>query len=232
MHRSVTLLRRGTVVISRNAVSKQARMCGLNQLSNKLFDHCILSQPQCSPKVFTRGFKTSSILLSSPGAPKPNASGIIQYNLADVGEGISECEILKWYIKEGDSIKEFDRLCDVQSDKSTAEISSRFDGVVKKVHYKVGDMAKVGSPLVDILLDSHKNTQTETQASHQQQHHEQQSQHQEHKESSHQNNFSDEQTINTKHGPIKVLATPAVRSLARANNVDLSKVCTAIYFSI
>ena len=47
-------------------------------------------------------------------------------------------------------INEFDKVCEVQSDKATVEITSRFSGVVTKLHYKVGEMAFVGKPLIDI----------------------------------------------------------------------------------
>lgn len=41
-------------------------------------------------------------------------------------------------------MKEFDKICEVQSDKATVEITSRYDGKILSLHYKVGDMAKVG----------------------------------------------------------------------------------------
>lgn len=41
-------------------------------------------------------------------------------------------------------MKEFDKICEVQSDKATVEITSRYDGKIMSLHYKVGDMAKVG----------------------------------------------------------------------------------------
>lgn len=50
-------------------------------------------------------------------------------------------------------IKTFDRLCEVQSDKATVEITSRYGGVVSKVYSKEGDIVKVISC---ILL--HQNT--------------------------------------------------------------------------
>jgi 2-oxoisovalerate dehydrogenase E2 component (dihydrolipoyl transacylase) len=47
-------------------------------------------------------------------------------------------------------VEEFSPLCEVQSDKASVDITSRFAGVVKKLHYEAGDMAKVGKPFVDI----------------------------------------------------------------------------------
>jgi 2-oxoisovalerate dehydrogenase E2 component (dihydrolipoyl transacylase) len=41
-------------------------------------------------------------------------------------------------------VHEFDKICEVQSDKATVEITSRYHGKIKTLHYKVGDMAKVG----------------------------------------------------------------------------------------
>lgn len=72
------------------------------------------------------------------------------YLLADIGEGITECQIIQWFVQPGAKVAQFDKICEVQSDKAAVEITSRFDGVIKKLHYEADDMAKVGSPLVDI----------------------------------------------------------------------------------
>ena len=57
-------------------------------------------------------------------------------------------ELLQWYVRPGDVVRQFDRVCDVQSDKASVEITCRYDGVVTEVCGAVGDMMKVGSPLL------------------------------------------------------------------------------------
>nr|WP_136252298.1 dihydrolipoyllysine-residue acetyltransferase [Ningiella ruwaisensis] len=67
--------------------------------------------------------------------------------LPDIGEGIVECELLKWLVAEGDTIKEDQPVAEVMTDKATVEIPAMHDGVVKKLYYKEGDIAKVHEPL-------------------------------------------------------------------------------------
>ncbi|KAI7816607.1 2-oxoacid dehydrogenases acyltransferase-domain-containing protein [Gamsiella multidivaricata] len=78
------------------------------------------------------------------------ANAKVPFMLADIGEGITECEVIQWFVKAGDKVEEFDRLCEVQSDKASVEITSRFTGTIATLKYQVGDMAKVGKPLVEI----------------------------------------------------------------------------------
>ena len=58
--------------------------------------------------------------------------------------GIRECEIIQWFVAPEARVEQFDRLCEVQSDKASVEITSRYDGVVKRLHYEAGDTALVG----------------------------------------------------------------------------------------
>ena len=70
--------------------------------------------------------------------------------LADIGEGIKEVELLQWFVQPQQHIAQFDKICEVQSDKATVEITSRYDGVVTELCGNVGDMMAVGSPLLYI----------------------------------------------------------------------------------
>ncbi|KAJ1935515.1 hypothetical protein EC988_008462, partial [Linderina pennispora] len=83
----------------------------------------------------------------------PALAKTISYNLADIGEGITECEIIQWFVKPGDKVAQFDKICEVASDKATVEITSRYDGEVVKLYYSDNEIALVGKPLVDIKID-------------------------------------------------------------------------------
>ncbi|MBI5036746.1 2-oxo acid dehydrogenase subunit E2 [Candidatus Micrarchaeota archaeon] len=67
---------------------------------------------------------------------------------ADVGEGIHEGKLVKWLVKEGDSVKEDLPLAEIETDKAIVEIPSSKNGVVLKLYGKPGDTLKVGDALV------------------------------------------------------------------------------------
>ena len=74
--------------------------------------------------------------------------------LPDIGEGIVECEIVEWLVEEGDTIKEDQPVVDVMTDKALVQIPAKEDGVVAKLYYAKGDIAKVHEPLFAITSDS------------------------------------------------------------------------------
>ena len=76
--------------------------------------------------------------------------------------GIKEVQIIQWFVKPGARVEQFDKLCEVTSDKAMVEITSRFDGIIKKLHYEPEDMAQVGKPLCDIDVQADSLTEDET----------------------------------------------------------------------
>jgi 2-oxoisovalerate dehydrogenase E2 component (dihydrolipoyl transacylase) len=76
-----------------------------------------------------------------------------EFILPDIGEGIVECELLEWLVKEGDVIVEYQPVAEVMTDKATVQIPAMHNGVVRKLHYKEGDIAKVHAPLFAMDID-------------------------------------------------------------------------------
>ena len=72
------------------------------------------------------------------------------FNFPDLGEGLEEGTILEWYVTQGQQVKEVDPLVQMETDKVVADIPSPRKGVVAFMHGSVGDVIKVGSPLVEI----------------------------------------------------------------------------------
>ncbi|AFZ81444.1 2-oxoglutarate dehydrogenase complex protein, putative [Theileria equi strain WA] len=77
-------------------------------------------------------------------------NALTTFNLSDIGEGISEVELIKWEKKVGDEVEEMEAVCTVQSDKAAVEITSRYTGIVKHLYVAEGDIIKIGKPLMDI----------------------------------------------------------------------------------
>ncbi|KAI9436918.1 CoA-dependent acyltransferase [Lactarius indigo] len=99
-----------------------------------------------------------------------------RFKLADIGEGITECEVIKWNVSPQSSVSAFDPLCEVQSDKASVEITSPFDGTIKEILVEEGHVAKVGDGLCVIetdedVSDASASTSPVDQLSHQDQRH-------------------------------------------------------------
>ena len=92
----------------------------------------------------------------------------IEFILPDIGEGIVECELLEWLVSEGEHIEEDQPVAEVMTDKATVQIPAMHAGVVNKLHYAVGDIAKVHAPLfsmtpddADANSDTHEDAQVD-----------------------------------------------------------------------
>ncbi|PID79166.1 hypothetical protein CSB20_11445 [bacterium DOLZORAL124_64_63] len=75
---------------------------------------------------------------------------MFEFILPDLGEGIAEGEILKWYVQEGGEIVEDEPLMDVETDKAAVTIPSPRGGTIKALKGKVGDIVNVGDVVVVI----------------------------------------------------------------------------------
>jgi len=129
---------------------------------------------------------------------------LLQFKLPDIGEGVVEGEIVRWLVSEGEEVKEDQPLVEVMTDKATVEIPSPVGGRVSKRHGQEGGAVAVGSILVEIETG---------------------------------NGAPAERAAKVYRAPeapapprrraasdMEVLATPAVRKLARERGIDLTKV--------
>ena len=77
----------------------------------------------------------------------------IDFILPDIGEGIVECELVEWLVKEGDTIVEDQPIADVMTDKALVQIPAMHSGVIEKLYYQQGEIAKVHEPLFAMVAD-------------------------------------------------------------------------------
>jgi len=127
-------------------------------------------------------------------------SEIVQFNLSDIGEGIKEVTVKEWFVKVGDKVAQFDNICEVQSDKASVTITSKYDGVVTKLYYAVDDIAQTGDPLVDVEVEGSSKSEAQVAEA--------------------EEVVPEEPTKRN----VKVLATPAVRRIAQEYGVNLGDV--------
>lgn len=71
-----------------------------------------------------------------------------EWKLPDIGEGVHEGEVTKWFLKPGDAVKENDPMVEVMTDKVTVQIPSPFTGKVLELRAKEGEVVKVGTVLI------------------------------------------------------------------------------------
>ena len=77
----------------------------------------------------------------------------IDFILPDIGEGIVECELVEWLVSEGETVVEDQPIADVMTDKALVQIPAMHCGVIDKLFYKQGEIAKVHEPLFSMVPD-------------------------------------------------------------------------------
>ncbi len=75
------------------------------------------------------------------------------FALPDLGEGLEEATITAWLVKEGDPVSLNQPIAEVETAKATVEIPSPFAGTIDRLHGKVGEIVKVGAPLVTFEVE-------------------------------------------------------------------------------
>ena len=73
-----------------------------------------------------------------------------EFKLPDLGEGLTEGEVARWLVSEGQEVAEDDPLVEIQTDKTTVEIPSPAAGVVARILVPEGGVVPVGTVLVVI----------------------------------------------------------------------------------
>jgi pyruvate dehydrogenase E2 component (dihydrolipoamide acetyltransferase) len=119
-----------------------------------------------------------------------------EFKLPDLGEGLTEGEIARWLVREGQEIAEDDPLVEIATDKTTVEIPSPAGGVVSKIVVGEGEVVPVGTVLVVIGGDGEQAAEPKAGSD----------------------------TAPRSQTPDRVRATPLVRRLAEELGVDLATI--------
>src|SRR5438445_8403541 len=75
------------------------------------------------------------------------------FKLPDLGEGLTEGEILKWFVTPGDEVTLNQPIVEVETAKAAVEIPSPYAGVVTSLHHGEGETVDVGSPIITFDVD-------------------------------------------------------------------------------
>ncbi|MGQ4275584.1 dihydrolipoyllysine-residue acetyltransferase [Pseudidiomarina sp. E22-M8] len=149
-------------------------------------------------------------------AKSESSSSVTDFILPDIGEGIVECEIVEWQVKEGDTIEEDQPVVDVMTDKALVQIPAKEHGVVEKLYYKQGDIAKVHEPLFAVRVEGDADQAAGASAA---------------ADQTTSKTESEQTAAEPGHAAVpqaarqgKAIASPAVRRRARELDVDISQV--------
>ncbi|WP_327728765.1 2-oxo acid dehydrogenase subunit E2 [Streptomyces sp. NBC_00487] len=73
-----------------------------------------------------------------------------EFKMPDVGEGLTEAEILKWYVQPGDTVTDGQIVCEVETAKAAVELPIPYDGVVRALHFPEGTTVDVGTSIIAV----------------------------------------------------------------------------------
>ncbi|GAA4305895.1 dihydrolipoamide acetyltransferase family protein [Streptomyces venetus] len=73
-----------------------------------------------------------------------------EFKMPDVGEGLTEAEILKWFVQPGDRVTDGQVVCEVETAKAAVELPIPYDGVVRDLHFPEGTTVDVGTAIISV----------------------------------------------------------------------------------
>src|SRR6266704_5557179 len=79
-------------------------------------------------------------------------SELKQLKLPDVGEGLTEADIVKWLVQPGDAISINQIIVEIETAKAVVELPSPYDGVVQDLLVPEGQTADVGTPIISVQV--------------------------------------------------------------------------------
>ncbi|MBV2356042.1 2-oxo acid dehydrogenase subunit E2 [Streptomyces sp. J2-1] len=77
-------------------------------------------------------------------------ASVREFKMPDVGEGLTEAEILKWYVQPGDTVTDGQVVCEVETAKAAVELPIPYDGVVHALHFAEGTTVDVGTSIIAV----------------------------------------------------------------------------------
>ena len=75
-----------------------------------------------------------------------------EFKMPDVGEGLTEAEILKWYVQPGDTVTDGQVVCEVETAKAAVELPIPYDGVVHELRFPEGTTVAVGTSIIAVSV--------------------------------------------------------------------------------
>ena len=144
-----------------------------------------------------------------------------EFKMPDIGEGLTEGEIGKWLVEEGQSIKENDPLVEVLTEKVNVEIPSPYAGTVLELLAEEGDLVDVGTAIVVIGKKGEKGKKGKEKAKEEEPPVEEEPPEEKKQDKK---ATAEEEVAEKPASTGKILATPAVRRLARELDIEIKEV--------
>ena len=103
-----------------------------------------------TPTAAVASSNNSSQKSSTASSPATSGGAKIDVKMPELGEGVTEGELVKWLVQPGDTVKADQSIVEIMTDKATVEVPTPVPGVVKELKFKVGDVVKVENVIMTL----------------------------------------------------------------------------------